>query len=234
MSFITYQGRHYIVIKEVKCNANPETSRSTSKKAITQLKTFEDMLAKELNVPTNNIQFHAVWPNMPPEEPCPFCHGSHPSLYERPTVCQPKGTQRRTNPEPEGFHVFKDKFEDGEFSEWMKGIVNESSKAVDPSTYDTVLDFLARHCVGVLYDETVKSFCILGDDQDKLVNKKEQPLTNPTIVYGLAGTGKTISIMARIQQISGNLKASCKALYVTFADNAIAMVMWKMLERKPR
>ena len=32
--FITYQGRRYIVIKEVKCNANPESSRSTSKKAI--------------------------------------------------------------------------------------------------------------------------------------------------------------------------------------------------------
>ena len=32
--FITYQGRHYIVIKEVKCNAIPESSRGTSKKAI--------------------------------------------------------------------------------------------------------------------------------------------------------------------------------------------------------
>ena len=106
----------------------------------------------------------------------------------------------------------------------MKGIVNDSSMAVDPSTYDTVLDFLARHCVGVLYDETVKSFCILGDDQDKLVNKKEQALTDPTIVYGLAGTGKTISILARIQQVSGKLNPSCRALYLCFTDNAIAMV----------
>ena len=40
--FITYQDRHYIVIKEVKCNANPESSRGTSKKAMSQLKTFKD------------------------------------------------------------------------------------------------------------------------------------------------------------------------------------------------
>ena len=63
--FITFQGRHYIVIKEVKCNANPESSRCTSKKAISQLRTFEDMLGSELNVQTDNIHFHAVWPNMP-------------------------------------------------------------------------------------------------------------------------------------------------------------------------
>ena len=63
--FISYQGRHYIVIKEVKCNANPESSRCTSKKAISQLRTFEDMLGSELNVQTENIHFHAVWPNMP-------------------------------------------------------------------------------------------------------------------------------------------------------------------------
>ena len=42
--FVTYQGRYYIAIKEVKCNAKPESSRATSKKAIIQLKTFEDVL----------------------------------------------------------------------------------------------------------------------------------------------------------------------------------------------
>ena len=42
--FIKYKGRQFIMILEVKCNANPEGSRGTSKKAITQLKTFEEML----------------------------------------------------------------------------------------------------------------------------------------------------------------------------------------------
>ena len=50
--FITYQGRHYIIIKEVKCNANPKSSRGTSKKAISQLRTFEDMLGSEMNAKT--------------------------------------------------------------------------------------------------------------------------------------------------------------------------------------
>ena len=110
----------------------------------------------------------------------------------------------------------------------MRGIVSDPATAVDPPTYDTVLDFVARHCLGVLYDETVKSFCILGDDQAKLVHRKEQPLTEPTIVHGLAGTGKTISIMARIQGISGNLNAACRALYVCSEDNALTMVKRKL------
>ena len=110
----------------------------------------------------------------------------------------------------------------------MKGFISDPAMAVDPSTFDPVLDFVARHCIGVLYDETLKSFCILGDEQSKLVKRKEQPLSKPTIIYGLAGTGKTISVMARIQLISGNLDASCKALYVCFEDNAIAMVKKKL------
>ena len=226
--FITYQGRYYIVIKEVKCNANPERSRGTSKKAITQLKTFKDMLASELNVQTKNIHFHAVWPNMPETEPCPSCQGCHPSLYERPAACQQAGTQRRANPEPVGFHVFKDKLEDGKFSKWMKGIINDPTTAVDLSTYDTVLDFVARHCIGVLYDEIMKSFCILGNDQENLVSRREMPLDKPTVVYGLAGTGKTISIMSRIERVSVNLNLSSRALYICFEDNVIAMVKRKL------
>ena len=43
----------------------------------------------------------------------------------------------------------------------------------------------------------------LGEDAEKAVfDKEEQPLTEPTLIYGLAGTGKTITIMARIQHIT--------------------------------
>ena len=48
--FVTYKGKHYILVMEVKCCAKPESSRSHSKKAITQLRTFRDMLANELKV----------------------------------------------------------------------------------------------------------------------------------------------------------------------------------------
>ena len=45
----------------------------------------------------------------------------------------------------------------------------------------------------------------LGEDAEKgLFDKEEQPLTEPTFIYGLAGTGKTITIMARIQHITNS------------------------------
>ena len=43
----------------------------------------------------------------------------------------------------------------------------------------------------------------LGEDAEKGVfDMEEQPLTEPTLIYGLAGTGKTMLIMARIQHIT--------------------------------
>ena len=226
--FITYQGRRYILITEVKCNADIRKSSGTRKKAIAQLNTFTEMLKNELNIPMDKLQVHSVWPNMEPTEPCRCCQGRHPSLYEKPMACQQPGTQQRADPEPDGFHVFKDKFDGDEFSIWIKSIVDDPSKAVDEGFYQSILQFVTRHCVGVLYDETVKSFCILGKDQAKLVKKNEQPLNEPTVIYGLGGTGKTISIMARIQHISGHLNAASRAIYLTSKDNAIEMVKKKL------
>ena len=51
--FLTYQGRHYVLGMEVKCNADIKKSGGTRKKAMTQLNTFTEMLRDELNVPTD-------------------------------------------------------------------------------------------------------------------------------------------------------------------------------------
>ena len=61
--FITYQGRRYVLITEVKCNADIKKSGGTRKKAIVQLKTFTEMLGNELKIPTDKLQTHSVWPN---------------------------------------------------------------------------------------------------------------------------------------------------------------------------
>ena len=226
--FVTYQGRKYVFITEVKCNAIIKKSGQTRKKARDQLHTITLMLGDELNVPTDNLQTHSVWPNMEPTEPCSSCHGRHPSLYQKPVKCRQSGTQQRADPEPDDHHVFKDKFDGDKFSIWIKSVVQNRSLAIKESDFESVLEFVARHCVGVLYDEVVKSFCILGGDQTKLLQRPEQLLSDPTIVYGLGGTGKTISIMARIQQISGNLGPSSRALYVSFENNTIKMVKKKL------
>ena len=129
-SFIKYQGRHYVIINEVKCNADIKSSGRTRKKAINQLKTFTEMLASELKIETEKLQVHAVWPFMNPTEPCESCiSGSHPSLYEKPEACQQPGTQKRTNPETQGFHIFNDKFHNDEFSNWIRSIVSECKRS---------------------------------------------------------------------------------------------------------
>ena len=100
--FVYFQGRFYILILEVKCNAISKKSGGTRKKANAQLKTFTEMLQDELNVQTDKLQTHAVWPRMDPTELCSVCGKSHPSLYEKPKDCRQPGTQSRTNPDPPG------------------------------------------------------------------------------------------------------------------------------------
>ena len=57
-------------------------------------------------------------------------------------ACQQSGTQQRADPEPDGFHVFKDKFDGDEFSIWIKGIVDDPLKAVDEGVYQSILQFV--------------------------------------------------------------------------------------------
>ena len=85
--FIFYQDRFFILILEVKCNEIIRKSGGTRKKAKTQLNTCIEMLRDELNVPTDKLQHHVVWPQMDPLEQCKICQGSQPSLYEKPMAC---------------------------------------------------------------------------------------------------------------------------------------------------
>ena len=49
----------------------------------------------------------------------------------------------------------------------------------------------------------------LGENAEKGVSvKEEQPLTEPTFIYGLAGTGKTMLIEARIKQYITRLQCT--------------------------
>ena len=229
--FVTYQGRHYVLITEVKCNKQSSKSGQARKKAISQVDTFRDMLRSEIKIPdsvVDNFQVHVFWPNMSPTEACPYCAGRHPSLYEKPPACLQPGTQRRAKPEPPGFPLFQDMTVGDAFSDWVRSIISDPSKAVVSDVYEGALGFIARHCVGVLYDETVGRFCILGSDQSKLLHRAEQPLEKPLIIYGLSGTGKTISILARIQRISPKLDANNKALFICFEDNVIEMAKMKL------
>ena len=149
--FITYQHRHYILMAEVKCNIDSRRSNGTRKKAMRRLLHFTQLISDELNVPTDNIQTHAIWPNMEPEEHCSIrCGAKHPSLYEKPKACQQPGTEKKPDPEPPGFHVFKDKFDGDQFSEWIRNIIVDTSKAVDESLYDKILLLVSQNCTGGL------------------------------------------------------------------------------------
>ena len=76
------------------------------------------------------------------------------------------------------------------------------------------LDFILAQNAEAL---STTSFCILGKDHVKLVNKNEEPLKELTVIYDLAGTGKTIPTKARITH---QRSTECR-IFVTLENNAI-------------
>ena len=229
-AFVTYIGNKFIFANEVKCNSIIKKSVQTKKKAVAQMRNFEKLKQTELKVTTDKIQYHAFWPNMDPTDPCITCSGSHPTFEEKPPACRQPGAPPKTSPEPKGFHLFKDTFSGDEFSNWMLSIVSDPQLAVDFKTFDTVLDFAARHCIGVLFDENLGAMCVLGKRQDQLVFQPLQVLADPLVVLGLAGTGKTISVCARIQYLEalGQLGLTCRVLYIYFEENMKELVQSRL------
>ena len=127
MVLAEYQGQYFAFMFETKCNENISRSVQTRKKAIQQLKHLKAILETELRITIENLQFHTMWPNMAPTESC-LCGVMHPTF-----------TKLRPNPEPAGFHIFKDSFLDNSFSDWFKTQVSDPSKGISKHTFESLL-----------------------------------------------------------------------------------------------
>ena len=90
------------------------------------------MMTTTLNIGSvDQVQTHCMWPFMAPVEPCGKCLGSHPTFEEKPDDCRQPGAPRRTRQQvPAGYHLFSDKFQGNEITQWIMSIVTDPTKAI--------------------------------------------------------------------------------------------------------
>ena len=232
---VTYDGRMYLFMFEVKCIHDTERRiHNMRKKAETQLRDMKSIIGRKLQVNTDQIHCHALWPNMDTKYKvaCTKCGKHHVVFQDIPQACQDRHNQYPAYNEDKNFHLLKDKFQGDAFTSWLLQVISDPTKAVEQNTYDKVLSFFTLLSCGVLYDKLSEKFCVLGKDQKKLVDSALLPIDTLRGVMGLAGTGKTIAVCARVEQhkIKRRLGPQSKVAYICESEtvqNWVRMVLSK-------
>ena len=236
--FCKYLDNHFILLLEVKCcdtkhHSFTQKGLSTHrKKANNQLDTHISILKETFHIgedSANKVQLHVVWPNLIGQEQC-RCGQTHPRFQARKQNCLQPGT---INPSfrPSGWHIFKENFAEDSFSNWFRQQIQDQSNAIDKESWMEILQIHTILSCGVLYNEMQKHFYLLGQDQITLLKQPPHIMSMPTLVNGVAGTGKTLTICQKLKELEPKLGPKNKALYICFSDNLINHVKTELKDR---
>ena len=177
---------------------------------------------------TDKILLLTVWPFLSKERKCenPNCAtGSHPRFQEEPKECWSSGMTSPPQYDSKIQHLFKEDLEVGNIEELLKNMVSENQ--IEEETWTKLLIRHTTLSCGVLYDTMAKKFVLLGQDQLNLYDSPEHYIMEPKIIEGLAGTGKTITIAAKLEklfkegEISGKHPKDPKAVYICFSSQMV-------------
>ena len=222
--FIRYLGKHFTSAFEVKCCGLEKGLKEHRKKAHNQLTTYKSILQQDHSFSedsVNKVQLHTVWPFLTRWEACMACKGKHQRFKEKPKECVQPGTQPAQY-EPQGWHIFKEDTDPLSFEVLLRSLV----QPMHEMTLDPWIKLLMLHTqlsCGSLYDEYEKEFYLLGQDQNSILRLPDHDLRQPIMVEGIAGTGKTLTIAAKIEALhqQRKLTTSSRAIYVAFSDHML-------------
>eukprot|EP00092_Neocalanus_flemingeri_P012100 GFUD01013045.1.p1 GENE.GFUD01013045.1~~GFUD01013045.1.p1 ORF type:complete len:653 (-),score=154.82 GFUD01013045.1:165-2123(-) len=224
--FLEFKDKFYIILMEVKCIE--EQNNGHRKKATSQLKDHCKVLKNTHEIQESEIQkimLHSAWPRLKREYTCNHCNKPH-AVYQLPPAGCPRNKGSQPNFEEPGWHLFKENFEtQKKFDRWLKHCFTEG-KAMEKESWSKILKIHTQHACGALYEELTKKFLLLGMDQLALRDSPKHELNKPKFVPGIAGTGKTITVCAKIEKLFENneLNSENKVMYICFSDSLIDFV----------
>jgi len=219
---------------EVKCCKNESGLKSHRKKATNQLNKHVSMLnnlgmSKE---ETDKISLYTVWPNLSGKEPCKNSNcpegGWHPRFKPKEKVCWDPGMTDPPQFDPRVKHIFKEDLEVTNVKSLLQNMAEENE--IEEETWLKMLMRETRHACGALYDEISERFYLLGPDQQDLRESAEHKIMEPRIIEGKAGTGKTLTIAAKIERLlkEGKITSSRKAVYICYSDQGIEQMRFML------
>ena len=137
----------------------------------------------------------------------------HNRFTRKPDTCKERGSNSsKQTDEDEGYHVFDDTFN----KEWLKEVMKSEDNCLIKKEWNSALHILLVLSAGALYDEMDKTFVLLSKEQMGLLNLRNHPMGRPRLIYGPAGSGKTLLIIAKILELikTGDVDESTQILYM--------------------
>ena len=177
---------------------------------------------------TDKIQLFTVWPYLSRKEPCKNSKcpmsGWHPRFQEKDKVCWDPGMTDPPNFDPRVRHLFKEDIEIESVKILLKNLAEENE--IEEKAWMKILARQTRYACGALFDEISKLFFLLGPNQLDLRDSEEHKIMEPRIIEGKAGTGKTLTIAAKIERLfhEGKITALRKAVYICYSDQSVEQI----------
>ena len=116
-------------------------------------------------------------------------------------------------------------FADDNFVSSIKSVIENPANAIKEDVWMKMLCLHTRLSCGVLYNHFSHEFTLLGLDQVNLRDSPEHDMSKPIMVEGGAGTGKTLTAIAKVKQLQKDGKLeNKKVLFITFSDHMVVHV----------
>ncbi|KAH1027426.1 hypothetical protein HUJ05_000937 [Dendroctonus ponderosae] len=213
--FVKYQGRNFVLFVEVKSTndratikhgiemvADSKTIKNHKRTAQHQLRDHLEILKTDLDYEVKDeIQCYIMWP----------------FLGENTTDPKQQIVKRWT--EDDNLHVFENTIASQEaFNSWFLRIVVSQKSCSDQIFAHLISRYIVLSC-GIFMDEIDKDLlALLTQEQVKVLTSPICQKGGALVVHGIAGTGKTLLILKKLQLLhqNGQLNEKKRALYVCY------------------
>ena len=139
-----------------------------------------------------------AWPNLNSFLYCNSCKKDHQTFKRKPDDCKNRGNQNNQNEDSSGEkHLFSDTLN----SDWLQLLLDSEDNLLSEKDWTSCLNVFLLLSVGSLYDEMEKTFVLLNPDQLRLLCLPKHLMCQPRFVSGPAGSGKTLAVIAKIEDI---------------------------------
>ena len=219
--FLQYQGRFRVKLLEVK-GSTPENARKSINKtrghALAQLRNHKEILGYKHDIPEETferVHSSVIWPNLERNFYCEACDtaNSHERFKLPPTTCKNRGN---SNEATVGNDLFADDLISDQFERDLQNFLEDDSFTITQEEWLDLRNIFLLLSVGCLFDEMDKTFILLNKEQVDLLSIPKHQMSRPKFVYGPAGAGKTLAVLAKMERLykRGEVDENNQVLYL--------------------
>ena len=126
-------------------------------------------------------------------------------------------------------------FDDTFSKEWLEKVIKSDDNCLTEEEWNSAFHIFLVLSAGALYDKMDKTFVLLSKEQMKLLNLPNHSKGQPRLIYGPAGSGKTLLVIAKILELikTGEVDESTLILYMCENEEVQQYVQNELQKKHP-